>query len=280
MKVDLHIHSQASDGTWSPAQLVEQVRAAGIDIFAAVDHDCMASVAACEALALESGLRFLRGVEISTTMNGNLYHMLAYGFDSSNIALRRLLDSNYRQHEATDLECLHILQRDNFPVDLGAYEAYENDPARGGWKALNYLIDLGICTGVDDFLSRLFGKHRPMPFPTFPSPAEIVAIIVAAGGVPILAHPGAQWLNNIEAVLEDFRHAGIRGLECYTSYHNPDAAQRFVAWCRRHDLLITGGSDCHGDFVPNRKLGVPPITDNDLRLGELGSAIITSSDVK
>jgi 3',5'-nucleoside bisphosphate phosphatase len=273
MKVDLHIHTQASDGSWTPAQLVERVRAAGIGLFAAIDHDSIDSVAACEALARESGLRFLRGAEFSTTLNGNLYHMLAYGFDPANEALRRLLDSNHQQHEAADLEYLHILRRDNFPIDMASYEAYENNPARGGWKVLNYLIDQGICADVDDFFSRLFGKDRPMPVPTFPSPTEVISIVVAAGGVPILAHPGAQWLNTAEEVLEDFRQAGIRGLECYTSYHDTDATRHFVAWCQRHDLLITGGSDCHGDFVPNRKLGVPEIAHTDLRLGELENAI-------
>ena len=275
MKVDLHIHTQASDGSWTPAQLVERVRAAGIGLFAAIDHDSIDSVAACEALARESGLCFLRGAEFSTTLNGNLYHMLAYGFDPTDEALIRLLDSNQQRHEVTDLECLHVLRRDGFPVDLAAFEAYKNDPARGGWKGLNYLIDQGVCTGVDDCLNRLFGNHRPMPFPTFPSPAEIISIVLAAGGVPILAHPGAQWLNTAEEVLEDFRQAGIRGIECYTSYHNMDATRHFVAWCQRHDLLITGGSDCHGDFVPNRKLGVPSIAHTDLRLGELENAIIS-----
>lgn len=274
MKVDLHIHTQASDGTWTPMQLVEHVRAAGIGLFAVADHDSIDSVAACEILARESGPRFLRGAEFCSTLEGNVYHILAYGFDPGNAALRRLLNSNYQLRESTDLGCLQILQRDNFPIDLEAYKAYKNNPARGGWKGLNFLIDQGLCANVDDFLGRLFGKHRPLPFPAFPPPSEILAAIISAGGVPILAHPGAQWLKMDEELLEMFRKTGIRGLECYTSYHNEDAARRFVAWCRRHDLLVTGGSDCHGDFTPNRKLGIPAIAYDDLRLGELEDEIL------
>jgi 3',5'-nucleoside bisphosphate phosphatase len=274
MRVDLHIHSQASDGTWTPEQLVEHVCATGIELFAAIDHDSVASVAACETLARRAGIHFLRGVEICSTLNGNLYHILAYGIDPANASLLRLLDSNQQQHDITDIEGLQILQRDNFPVSLSDFEIYKNNPARGGWKALNYLIDRGLCTGVDDCFNRLFGKHRPMPFPVFPSPAEVLPTIAAAGGVPILAHPGAQWINIEEEVLEEFRRVGIRGLECYTSYHNVDATRRFVEWCRRHDLLITGGSDCHGDYAAGRKLGVPSISLTDLRLGELETSII------
>lgn len=279
MRVDLHIHTQASDGTWSPPQLVERVRTAGIGLFAVIDHNTMDSVAACEALAHKSGLRFIRGVEISAGLNGILYHILAFGIDPANAALHRLLDSNSRQEELVDLECIHILQRDNFPVNPAEYEAYENNPARGGWKGLNYLIDHGVCTDVDDFFGRLFDERRPLPSPVYPKPAEIFAVILAAGGVPILAHPGANWLHITEEVLEDFRQDGMRGLECYTSYHNIDTTQRFLKWCRRHDLLITGGSDCHGDYVPNRKLGVPSIELTDLRLGELEKAIIDIASV-
>jgi 3',5'-nucleoside bisphosphate phosphatase len=274
MKVDLHIHTQASDGTWSPAQLVEQVRTAGISLFAVIDHNSMDSVAACEALALKSGLRFLRGVEISASLNNVLYHILGYGIDPANAALHRLIDSNSLQEQAAELECIRILQRDNFPVDPAAYEAYKNNRARGGWKGLNYLIDQGICTDVDDFFGRLFDKNRPLPFPMYPKPEEVFSIIRSAGGTPILAHPGANWLSITEEVLDDFKQAGLRGLECYTSYHNHDMTQRFLKWCRHHDLLITGGSDCHGDYVSNRKLGVPSIDLTDLRLEELEKAII------
>ncbi len=278
MKVDLHIHTQASDGTWTPAQLVERVCSAGIGLFAAIDHDSINSVAACEALAIKSGLQFMRGVELSTTLNGILYHMLAYGIDPANASLRRLLAENQQRHDAMDLDCLRLLQTDGIPIDIAAFEAYQNNPARGGWKGLNFLIDQGICTGVDDCFSRLFGDHRPMPLPTFPSPAEIIPIVLEAGGVPILAHPGAQWIGISDEVLESFHQTGLRGLECYTIYHDAAMTRRFVDWCRSHDMLITGGSDCHGSYTPKRGLGVPSIEYSDLRLGELANAIISSTE--
>jgi predicted metal-dependent phosphoesterase TrpH len=271
MRVDLHIHTQASDGTWTPAQVVEHVRTTGIDMFAVADHDSISSVAACEKLARTDGMRFIRGVELSTMLNGRIYHILGYGFDPANEALRRLVHSNFSLRETTDLECLSMLQHDNFPVDFDDYESYENNPARGGWKGLNYLIDRGICANLDDFLYRLFGKHRPMPLPAFPPPEAVLTAIAGAGGVPIMAHPGAHWIRIEEEILETFRQAGIRGLECYTSYHDEAATQRFTEWCRRHNLLITGGSDCHGSFTPKRQLGVPRVEHTDLKLGELGS---------
>jgi len=279
VKVDLHIHTQASDGTWTPAQVVERVRAAGIGLFAVTDHDSIDNVATTEALVCGSGLRFLRGVEVSTTLNGSLYHVVAYGIDlaatAGSAALRRLLRTNRRQLEDSNLESLCVLLRDGFPIDLAAYEAYENDQARGGWKGLNFLVDQGLCAGVGDYFGRIFNDSRPVPFPTFPPPAEVIQTIGGAGGVPILAHPGANLLPTSDEALEAFRQVGIRGLECYATYHDAADTRRYVDWCRRHDLLVTGGSDCHGEFIPSRKLGLPPIDLADLRLGELEDRIIT-----
>jgi len=274
MRVDLHIHSQASDGTWTPIELVANVRTAGIELFAVIDHDSVDSVAECGALALGAGLRFIRGVEISSTLDGNLYHILGYGIDPANDSLQQILYENQRRHDAIDMECLQILKRDGFPVDLEDYETYTNDRSRGGWKALNYLIDLRLCTGVDDYFNRLFGTHRPMPFPVFQAPAEILETIAAAGGVPILAHPGAQWVNSDERILEEFLRMGLRGLECYTSYHKPEVTARFADWCRRRGLLITGGSDCHGDYTAGRKLGIPIVEHTDIYLGDIENAIL------
>lgn len=273
MRVDLHIHTQASDGTWTPAQAVEHVRAIGIGLFAITDHDSIDNVAAVESLVRGTGLRFLRGVEVSTSLNGSLYHVTAYGFDPTNQALQALVSSNRQRLEDANRESLDRLRRDGFSIDLDVYDTYENDPTRGGWASLNYLIDQGLCTGVGDYW-QLFNEDRPTPFPTFPPPAEVVSIIADAGGVPILAHPGASWLPTSGEDLETFRRAGIRGLECYATHHDEAKTRGFVAWCRRHDLLVTGGSDCHGEFIPSRKLGLPYVELADLRLDELQDSII------
>ncbi|MBU1879994.1 MAG: PHP domain-containing protein, partial [Chloroflexi bacterium] len=160
------------------------------------------------------------------------------------------------------------------PIDLAAYDVYENDPERGGWAGLNFLIDNGLCADVQDYFDGLFAG-RKLPFPMFPAPAEVVAVITGAGGVPILAHPGSRWLPITDEVLEAFHRAGVRGLECYTSYHDAVQTRRFVEWCQRHDALITGGSDCHGAFAPDRHVGQPPVTLADLRLDELADVIVT-----
>ncbi|RLC84183.1 MAG: PHP domain-containing protein [Chloroflexi bacterium] len=274
MRADLHIHTVASDGCWPPERVVAEVKSRSIGLFAVTDHDTIASVPAAEALAREAGLAFLRGVEVSASLGGRLFHILAYGFDLESLALTALLHENRAKMEGFNGDIIHALIAAGYPIDADAYDAYEYDPTRGGWKGLNFLIDEGLCTGVRDFFDNLMAGLS-LEMPTFAHPAEAVAVIEQANGAPILAHPGMS-LRRVGLTAETLRpllESGIAGLECYSQYHD-DATIRFcLDWCARHDLLITGGSDCHGGFV-GREVGVPLVDTADLRLGELEERII------
>jgi predicted metal-dependent phosphoesterase TrpH len=269
MRADLHIHTTASDGCWTPERVVAEVRAKGIELFAVTDHDSTASVRRASALAREAGLAFLPGVEVSTLLDGHLFHVLAYGFDLDSPALMGLLQENRARLEQTNEDVLHRLIAAGYEIALDDYVAYEYDRTRGGWGVLNFLIDRGFCTGVSDYFDNLVSQF-PREWPPFPHPAEAVAVIREAGGVPILAHPGVS-LNYVgisEGTLHPFLDFGIAGLECYACYHDEATTRFCLDWCTRHDLLITGGSDCHGGFV-GRELGVPVVDTADLWLGEL-----------
>jgi len=275
MRADLHIHTTASDGRWTPREVVERVRAAGIGLFAVADHDAVDHVRPTAQEAHRAGLSFLPAVEISARLNGTGVHILAYGVDPDHPDLRRLVEANRRLLDWANEETLRRLARAGYPIDLEAYAAYRHDPSRGGWKALNYLIDLGLCRDVRDFFDRLYvDPYRP-PDPEFPHPAEVATVVRAAGGVPVLAHPGMSLRKQgvTPETLTPFLESGIAGLECYSPYHDPRTTQACLAFCVRHDLLITGGSDCHGGFA-GRQLGVPPVHLEDLRLGPLTDRIL------
>ncbi len=275
MRVDLHIHTTASDGRWTPREVVEHVRAAGIGLFAVADHDAVDNVRPTAEAARRAGLAFLPAVEVSARLNGTGVHILAYGVDPDHPDLRRLVEANRALLDWVNEETLRRLARAGYPIDLEAYAAYQHDPSRGGWKALNYLIDLGICRDVHDFFERLYVDPFRPPDPPFPHPAEVAAVVRAAGGVPVLAHPGMSLRRQGIApeTLTPFLESGIAGLECYSTYHDPQTTRACLAFCARHDLLVTGGSDCHGGFA-GRQLGVPPVHLEDLRLGPLLERIL------
>jgi len=270
---DLHIHTVASDGRWTPEQVVVEVQVRDIGLFAIADHDSVASVSLAETLAREAGLAFLHGVEVSTLLDGHLFHVLAYGFDLDNPTLVALLRANRAKLDQQNDDIIRRLLTAGYEIDLDDYAAYKYDHTRGGWKVLNFLIDRGFCTGPRDYFSKLMA-HLPAEWPSFPHPAEAIAIIREAGGVPVLAHPGASLRHTgvTGEVLCPFLDFGIAGLECYSHYHDEATTCFCLDWCKRHDLLITGGSDCHGGFV-GRELGVPAVDITDLRLGELEERI-------
>ena len=279
-RVDFHIHSTASDGRWTPEQLVQQVRQSGIGLFAVTDHDTIGSVAQAEALACDGGLAFLRGVEISSKVDGRLMHILAYGFDLTNESLRQFLVANKARLENYDDALLQILIDAGYEIDLAEYDAYSWERRRGGWKSLNFLIDKGFCGDVHGFFDKLFSGDLRVTFPNFPSPAEVVQVIQQAGGIPVWAHPANSLSKNGEHAPEDDEAvvammvaAGIEGLECYTCHHDPEWTGRCLAWAARYRLLVTGGSDSHGGFA-GRRLGRPEVYWDDLLLGPIAERVI------
>ncbi|MFN2270699.1 MAG: PHP domain-containing protein [Anaerolineae bacterium] len=274
MLADLHIHTTASDGCWGPERVVAEVQSRSIGLFAVTDHDVIGNVAPVEALAREAGLAFLRGVEVSSWLGEHYFHILAYGFEADAHSFFALLRENRAKMMESNREVIHRMIARGYPIDPEDFEAYSYDQTRGGWKALNFLIDHGLCTGVKDYFEGL--KVGPSQiYRTFPHPAEVIAAIKEAGGVPVLAHPGAT-LKDVGVTAETLQPLldfGIAGLECYHR-HNDEATTCFcLDWCASHDLIVTVGSDCHGGLV-DRELGFPPIDTADLRLGELEERII------
>ncbi len=275
MRTDLHIHTTASDGRWTPEEVVAQVQREGIQLFAIADHETVANVPPTAALAHQAGLAFLPGVEVSSRLNGQLFHILGYGVNPLDRGLDNLLAANTARLDWVNEESMRRVAQAGHPVDLEEYAAYQYDPSRGGWKSLNYLIDKGLCRDVHDFFSHLFVDPIRPPVPDFPPPSEVAAAIRIAGGVPILAHPGASLREQgaSDETLAPFLDFGVVGLECYSSYHDPETTQVCLSFCDRHNLLVTGGSDCHGGFA-GRRLGIPYVDTADLRLGELEDRIL------
>lgn len=270
MRVDLHIHTTASDGDWGPEQLVDEVKKAGIGLFSVTDHDTIANLRMTAALAIEANLLFLPGVEICSTIKDQSFHILGYGIDGDNDVLGKLLRHNTCLMEEIDHESIKKLIGSGLAINYDEYCAYQHDPARGGWKSLNFLIDKGFCQDINEFFAHLFTKERGISFPEFPHPSEAIAAVRAAGGLSVLAHPGSGFHGStLEETLDFFEREDIQGVECYHPCHNPNTTQQAVQWCNKRGLLITGGSDCHGGFVEGRYLGNPGLGLEQLRLGRL-----------
>ena len=192
-KVDLHIHSTASDGTWTPLDLVDAAVGAGLGIIAVTDHDSTANVAETVRLAGERGIKCVPGVEVCSTKDDISFHILGYGIDLANKPLQELLAHNTHLLEQKDDDSVQLLIKQGWPLDFKEFKNYTYDRRRGGWKSLAYLIDKGLCTGVNDFFQRIFTKEHDLGFPIFPSIREVIDAIHGAGGVALCAHAASGW---------------------------------------------------------------------------------------
>lgn len=272
MRVDLHIHTDASDGCDNPRSLLEKARALDLGLIAVTDHDSVGNVEGMLDLALEYGIKVLPGVEISATKCDKDFHILAYNIDVQNKVLREVIAYNNQTLTEKDVDTIKRLQELGWAVNEAEYYAYQAPAGIGGWQALNYLKSKGLCSGVNDFFTRIYVKENGLGFPTFIKPSEVIAAIHGAGGLAILAHAGSSFHGlGMEMPFAVFADECLDGYECYHPGHDQQSTEILLAHCAANGLLSTAGSDYHGEFAPGRNLGVPEVYARQLNLGDLNS---------
>jgi len=262
-RLDLHLHTTASDGTWDIDTLLTRLREKGIGIFSVTDHDAIESTRALWEMRDTLPETFIPGAEVSVTHNGREYHLATYAFDPTGDGVAAVVDENRRRRDAYNLGLVHYASELHEGVSAEDYEAYIHERKRGGWKALWYLMDRGVINEMREFFMMMMRWGVPMEFP---SPEETIPRLHGAGARVMLAHPSVYDRKRMEeAELDSWAEKGIDGFECFSSQITEADSRYYVDYCNRKGLMITGGSDCHGDFV-NRPLGEPQITLDDIRV--------------
>jgi predicted metal-dependent phosphoesterase TrpH len=267
LQVDLHLHTTASDGTWTAKQLVDAALRKRIGMMAVTDHETTDNVLEAEYYAKKASIKFIRGAEISSTEGTQIYHILGYHFDLNNKRLQELLQHTKNLLEKQDEKTVIQLVKKGWEIDLKDYANYKYDRRLGGWKSLNYLIEKGHCKNVTEFFQKIFTKENQLGFPIFPSIPEVIDTIHHAGGIALLAHGGSNLHG--PGLLKTMAKLGkyeFDGFECYHPNHTDEVRDKLLAYCLERNLLISGGSDCHGDFVNTRNIGEPCIYEDMLKL--------------
>lgn len=265
-KVDMHMHTCASDGTWDVWELKEQLIKNNINIFSITDHDSVDNVKKMQDIITPSdNLLFIPGTELSADYQGREYHLTLYNYDIENKYLLELINCTNQNKLNSNKEYIATIAANKYDnISLEDYEKYEYDRKRGGWKSANYMIDKGIHKDVVTHLrdlgkSGLKAKLR--------NADEVIEIAKKSGGKIFLAHPSYHYISYRmpEDELKFWLELGIDGIECYSPY-NGDSVKYYKEFCTKNNLMISGGSDCHGNFIPSRKLGVPHAELDDLNL--------------
>ncbi|MGH7940126.1 MAG: PHP domain-containing protein [Limisphaerales bacterium] len=241
---DLHLHTNFSDGTWTPEELVVQAQKTGLSCIAVTDHDtvegCARAAAACAAVKME----FIPGAELTAEQNDTEVHVLGYYLDTGNekllaeIARFQLVRQN-RIHE--------MVARVNelgVPLQAESVFALANCKSPGRPHVARAMVKAGYVKNLDEAFERFLKKGRPAWVPKSKvSALEAVELIHQAGGLAVMAHPG---LNRTDSIIPALVAAGLDGIECFHTKHSTAVSERYLEFADKYSLLVTGGSDCHG----------------------------------
>ncbi|WP_339131306.1 PHP domain-containing protein [Streptomyces sp. f51] len=249
MRIDLHAHSTASDGTDTPAELVRNAAAAGLDVVALTDHDTTRGHAEAVA-ALPEGLTLVTGAELSCRIDGISMHMLAYLFDPEDPALlaERELVRDDRVPRAQGM--IARLQGLGVPITWEQVARIAGEGSVGRPHVASALVELGVVGSVSDAFTEQWlsdggrayvPKHETDPF-------EAIRLVKGAGGVTVLAHPAAAKRGRTvpESVIAELASAGLDGIEVDHMDHEPATRARLRGLASELGLLTTGSSDYHG----------------------------------
>ena len=269
--VDLHMHTCASDGTLTPLELIELLKVKQIKVFSITDHDTMAAINEMHTLAEQAALCFIPGVEVSTSWDTVELHILTYGVNTEDEALIKILNENLKIREEHNRNFISYLVDRHTSVRVEDYDSYEPMLTRGGWKSLNFLLDLGVVQHMTDVFELINQMGTPMVFPSY---QMLIPKLKALGYTLILAHPPAYKKGALleTSFLDELVSLGIDGIECYSPYYaegDQESIDYYLTYCRKNDLCITSGSDAHGDFIKSRVVGKPKTTFAEIQLNHL-----------
>lgn len=255
MRIDLHTHSTASDGTLSPANVVEAAAQAELDVIALTDHDTTAGWAEAAEAARRTGVALVRGVEISCRTPRASVHLLGYLHDPNHVGLTQSLERARSARARRAVAITELVARD-FPITWDDVVAVTPTGATVGRPHIaDALVAAGVVVDRDVAFAEILATGGPYDLPyDVPTPSELIALVRDAGGVPVLAHPFAsvRGVTLTEQDIADLAAVGLMGLEVDHRDHTEDDRVRLRALARDLNLLVTGSSDFHGAGKRNR----------------------------
>lgn len=256
MKADLHLHTTASDGVHAPDELVRMAAQQGFDTIAVTDHDSVDGLMKARAEGERLGVRVLSGVELGCTAHREV-HVLGYGFDPENKTLMDFCKSRVSEREARAEKMIERLREAGKPVSMARVrELAKGVIARP--HIARALVEAGHASSVSDAFERFLKPGRPTYVPREKvTVAQGVRLIRQAGGVAVLAHPMEMKMGEttLESLVGEWKAQGLEGVEVYHPSAQNNHAAFLHAMAKRLDLLVTGGSDFHGEAVRKTAVG-------------------------
>ena len=253
--IDLHSHTNESDGTCSPAELIEEALRAGVDVLGITDHDTFRGYDQAAPLAREAGIEAVCGIELSTKLHGQSVHLLGYFLGDNGLEdFRTWVLEMQESRRERNVRLAARLRELGFDLTIEEAEA-RGRGMTGRPHFAQLLVEKGYVRNLreafDEYLDESAKGYVHRKEPQF---AEGVARILEAGGIASLAHP-IRVRGNIPALLPELCDAGLNAIEAYHSDHASRDTEQYLGLAERYGLMVTGGSDFHGDVKPGVLLG-------------------------
>jgi predicted metal-dependent phosphoesterase TrpH len=253
-KIDLHIHSTASDGCLSPADVVHQAVEQGLSVIAITDHDSVEGIASALVVAKAfPELKVIPGVELSTDVPQGEVHILGYFIDYTDPEFQTTLDGlrNSRFHRAQGM----VAKLKNLGIHINWERVQEiaGTGTIGRPHIAQAMLEKGYISSIKEAFTKYISRDGPAYVEREKmTPVEAVKLILKFDGLPVLAHPFAA--SNLEIMINELMAAGLTGIEAYYDGYNTDEINELISFADRYGLIATGGSDYHGLEVANETM--------------------------
>ena len=261
--IDLHIHSTASDGTLKPAEIIERAAALNLAAIAITDHDALNGSAESLCCKRPTGLHLLSGIEISAAppagyaIPGSM-HILGYGIDPQHQALNEALAHLKKARDDRNPRIVSALRSLDIDISMAEVSAKVGGSMAGRPHIAQVLLDKGVVASMQEAFDLYLGKGKAAYRDKERISAEsAIQLIVDAGGIAVLAHPGLVEVEGLERqrLITELCEMGMGGLEIYYPQHSPEEIAVFEALAKAHDLRVSGGTDFHGANTPGVEMG-------------------------
>jgi predicted metal-dependent phosphoesterase TrpH len=245
-RADLHLHSTASDGKLTPADVVREAAGRGLSFIALADHDSIDGIApALAAASAFPGLKVIPGVEISTDIAEGEVHILGYFIDYNDPEFNAALAGFKKSRLQRGQKMVAKLEKLGIHIDWQRVLEIAGTSTIGRPHIAQAMLEKGYVTSFKQAFDKYLGHNRPAYVEREKmTPQEAVGLIIKAKGLPVLAHP--LTLPDPEAMTSELKASGLVGIEAYYNGYTPEEVSRLLELARRHKLILTGGSDYHG----------------------------------
>ena len=250
---DLHLHTLFSDGTYTPEELISEAQKAGLSAIAVVDHDSVSGLTPTLEIAKIKNIEVLTGIELTTEYDGLEIHTLGYLIDYQRKEFREKLD--FLQKNRIERIYKMVDKLKDMHIELTAEDVFAmaKQGTVGRLHVARAMVKQGCVSSAQEAFRKYIGDKCPAYIAGFRfSPGEAIKLIRAIGGISILAHP---YCLNRDELIPQFINDGLMGLEVYYPEHTQAMTNFYLNLAQKFNLLVTGGSDCHGNAKPEVKIG-------------------------